>query len=113
MGCQGVKSAPPTREARPLPPHLARPNSNTAFAEAEPAAKAFRVETIKTKRDAREVVHSLRNAPYAWNLMLSPRRLRQFFQLRIGNREFGEAPAALAGAEFAKGRASPPEFGFV
>lgn len=44
---------------------------------------------------------------------LSPRRLRQFLQLRIGDGEFGEAPAALAGAKFAKGRARPPEFGFV
>lgn len=44
---------------------------------------------------------------------LSPRRLRQFFQLRISDSEFGEAPAALAGAEFAKGRAGPSEFSFV
>jgi hypothetical protein len=29
---QGVKSALPTREARLLTPHLARSNSNTAFA---------------------------------------------------------------------------------
>ncbi len=41
MGCQEVKSAAPTREARLLIPHLAREKSNTAFAEAEPAAKAF------------------------------------------------------------------------
>jgi hypothetical protein len=39
--CQGVKSASPTREARALTPHLARGNSKTAFAEAQPAAKAF------------------------------------------------------------------------
>lgn len=44
---------------------------------------------------------------------LSPRSLRQFFQLRIGDGEFGEAPAALAGAEFAKGRTGPTKFGFV
>ncbi|MFY7759879.1 hypothetical protein [Aquidulcibacter sp.] len=40
LGSQEVKSAPPTREARLLTPHLARPNSNTAFAKAEPVAKA-------------------------------------------------------------------------
>jgi hypothetical protein len=40
LGSQGVQSASPTREARPLTPHLARPNSNTAFAKAELAAKA-------------------------------------------------------------------------
>ncbi len=40
LGCQGVKSTSSTREACPLTPHLARPNSNTAFAKAEPAAKA-------------------------------------------------------------------------
>ncbi|AMS29930.1 hypothetical protein AEM38_11510 [Hyphomonadaceae bacterium UKL13-1] len=34
LGCQEVKSAPPTREARLLTPHLARPNSSTAFAKA-------------------------------------------------------------------------------
>ncbi len=32
LGCQGVQSATPTREARPLTPHLARTNSNEAFA---------------------------------------------------------------------------------
>ncbi|WP_192576263.1 hypothetical protein [Candidatus Phycosocius bacilliformis] len=32
MGRQGVQSASPTREARPLTPHLARCNSITAFA---------------------------------------------------------------------------------
>jgi hypothetical protein len=32
LGSQGVQSASPTREARPLTPHLARANSNEAFA---------------------------------------------------------------------------------
>lgn len=32
VGCQGVKSTSSTRGARPLTPHLARPNSYTAFA---------------------------------------------------------------------------------
>ncbi|MFY7761723.1 hypothetical protein, partial [Aquidulcibacter sp.] len=32
MGSQGVQSATPTREARPLTPHLARSNSTKAFA---------------------------------------------------------------------------------
>ena len=86
-----------------LTPHRALKLEHTAFAKAEPAAKAVLVETIKTKHNAHGVVHSCRTAPYALNLMLCPRRLRQFFQLRIGNGEFGEAPAALAGAEFTQG----------
>ncbi len=32
LGSQGVQSASPTREARPLTPQLARSNSNEAFA---------------------------------------------------------------------------------
>ena len=32
LGRQGVQSASPTREARPLTPHLARSNYNEAFA---------------------------------------------------------------------------------
>jgi hypothetical protein len=52
MGCQGVQSAPPTHEARPLTPHLARSNSNEAFAEAEPAAKAIQVEKLFQDRAA-------------------------------------------------------------
>jgi len=38
---QGVQSTSSTREARPLTPQLARSNSNLAFAEAEPVAKAI------------------------------------------------------------------------
>ena len=41
---------------------------------------------------------------------LSPRCFRQFFQLGIGDSEFGEAPAALAGAQFAQGRAGAAKF---
>jgi hypothetical protein len=113
MRGQGARYARRRSRFHLLTPHLALTNSNTAFAKAEPTAKAFRVETIKTNPTAGEVVQSYRTAPCAWSLILSPRRLRQFFQLRIGDGEFGEAPAALAGAEFAKGRACPPEFGFV
>jgi hypothetical protein len=38
-------------------------SSNTAFAKAEPAAKAVQVDKAKTTT-AGEVVHSLRSAPY-------------------------------------------------
>ncbi len=41
---QGVKSATPPREARPLTPNLARSNSTKAFAKAETVAKAVEVE---------------------------------------------------------------------
>ena len=40
LGSQEVKLASPTREACLLTPYLAHAPSNTAFAEAEPAAKA-------------------------------------------------------------------------
>ncbi len=42
LGVGGSIQAPanPPREARVLTPQLARSNSNTAFAEAQPAAKA-------------------------------------------------------------------------
>ena len=41
FGRQEVQSASPTREARLLTPKFVSSNSNTAFAKAGPAAKAF------------------------------------------------------------------------
>jgi hypothetical protein len=58
MRRQGVKSTSSTREARLLTPKFARSNSNTAFAKAGPAAKAFPVENAKTKTMAHEMVQS-------------------------------------------------------
>ena len=46
FGRQEVKSTSSTREARLLTPKFARSNSNTAFATAEPTAKAFRSKDI-------------------------------------------------------------------
>ena len=64
LGSQGVQSASPTREARLLTPHLARPHSNKAFAKAEPVAKAFLVETFGAKTTVVAMVQSCRTAPY-------------------------------------------------
>ena len=58
FGRQEVKSTSPTREARLLTPKFARSNSNTAFAKAGPAAKAFPVENAKTKTIAHEMAQS-------------------------------------------------------
>jgi len=48
-----------------LTPYLARSNPSTAFAQAEAAAKAVLVKTIKTKHNAHGVVQACRTAPYA------------------------------------------------
>ncbi|OYU50783.1 MAG: hypothetical protein CFE27_15355 [Alphaproteobacteria bacterium PA1] len=49
---------------RPILSHLARSNSSTAFAKAQPVAKAFLVETIKTKTAVVAAVQSHWTAPY-------------------------------------------------
>jgi hypothetical protein len=58
-----VKSTLSTREARLLTPEFAPSNSRKAFAKAEPAAKAVKVERAKNKSSAYKLVHSLPNGP--------------------------------------------------
>ena len=64
FGRQEVQSTSSRREARLLTPKFARSNSNTAFAKAGPAAKAFPVEKAKNKSSAYKLVHSLPNGPH-------------------------------------------------